>query len=321
MAFNVTSWSRGSREFGRGEPPPRGSIEWIAVGDMWEPSPPPRSASGFSVYKVSFTDADAGDRWISEIDRSVRQARAVHKDKILSTSDEREWDALLARWRPLIFDLRAIPGSPAAMLPSAKRRFDEIMGDSKKLHDRFRKKGMSQIPVPYAGELLVVLRGTPRKLTASEMSARLAAGARCGEKLLDANTAWYSWMTSSDHVPLEGAIESAKVASAAYARSAESPTTYSPGDPVYDEFLRRLAKIWIEASGLYGIQETLRTAKAELKDDVRKMPERAFGLSLGLLAAAGLGYLGLHWLAGRRAPATVVVGVPDALSDDEDGSP
>jgi hypothetical protein len=316
MAFNITSWGRSGRGFGRGDPPPRGSIEWIAVGDMWEPAPPPRSASGFSVYKVSFTDVDAGDRWMSEIDRSVRQARAIHKDEILSAADEREWDALLAKWRPLLFDLRAIPGSPAAMLPSAKRRFDEIVNASKVLHDRFIKKGMSKVPVPYAGELVVILRGTPRKLTASEMSARLAAGARCGEKMLDANAPWYAWMISSDHVPLEKAIEAAKVASAAYARSAESPATYAAGDPAYDEFLRRLAKIWIESAGLYGIQETLRTASAELKDDVRKMPERALGLSLGLLAAAGLGYLGLHWLAGRRAPATVVVGVPDAIQDE-----
>jgi len=323
MAFNITSWGRRGRGFGRGEPPPRGSIEWIAVGDMWEPAPPPRSSSGFSVYKVSFSDADAGERWMEAVDRSVRQARSVHKDKILSAADEREWDELLARWRPLIYDLRAIPGSPAAMLPSAKRRFDEIMNASKVLHDRFIKKGMSKVPVPYAGELLVILRNTPKRLTAAEMSARLAAGARCGEKMLDANTAWYSWMVSRDHVPLERAIESAKVASATYARSAGSPATYSSGDPAYDEFLRRLAKIWVEAAGLYGIEETLKTASAELKDDVRKMPERAAGISLFVLALAGLGYLGLTWLARPRAASSppTPVGVPDAYPDHEGEGP
>lgn len=42
MAFNITSWSRRGRDFARGAPPPRGSIEYVAVGDMWMPEPPRR---------------------------------------------------------------------------------------------------------------------------------------------------------------------------------------------------------------------------------------------------------------------------------------
>jgi hypothetical protein len=46
MAFNLTSWSKRGRDFGRGEPPPRGSIEYAGVGDMWLPEPPrPRPAA------------------------------------------------------------------------------------------------------------------------------------------------------------------------------------------------------------------------------------------------------------------------------------
>lgn len=44
MAFNITSWSRRGRDFARGEPPPRGSIEYVGVGDMWQAAPPPRRA-------------------------------------------------------------------------------------------------------------------------------------------------------------------------------------------------------------------------------------------------------------------------------------
>jgi hypothetical protein len=42
MAFNLTSWSRRGRDFARGDPPPRGSIEYVGVGDMWMPEPPRR---------------------------------------------------------------------------------------------------------------------------------------------------------------------------------------------------------------------------------------------------------------------------------------
>jgi hypothetical protein len=42
MAFNITSWSQKGRDFGRGSPPPRGSIEYVGVGDMWQPDPKPQ---------------------------------------------------------------------------------------------------------------------------------------------------------------------------------------------------------------------------------------------------------------------------------------
>jgi hypothetical protein len=40
MAFNLTSLSKTRRNFARGEPPPRGSLEYVGVGDMFAPSPP-----------------------------------------------------------------------------------------------------------------------------------------------------------------------------------------------------------------------------------------------------------------------------------------
>jgi hypothetical protein len=50
MAFNITTWSRKGRDYGRGAPPPRGSIEYAGVGDMFMPTPPtaraPQTAQG-----------------------------------------------------------------------------------------------------------------------------------------------------------------------------------------------------------------------------------------------------------------------------------
>ena len=46
MSFNILSWCQKGRDFGRGSPPPRGSIEYVAVGDMWDPEPP-RSPAPF----------------------------------------------------------------------------------------------------------------------------------------------------------------------------------------------------------------------------------------------------------------------------------
>jgi len=76
MAFNLTSWSRRGRNYGRGEPPPRGSIEWIAVGDMWEPDPPsmkPPSMGNVPPPKkvdenvAAYTEMDAADRWMKTV--------------------------------------------------------------------------------------------------------------------------------------------------------------------------------------------------------------------------------------------------------------
>jgi len=184
------------------------------------------------------------------------------------------------------------------------------------MHDTFAKKGMSAVPVPYAGELLLLLRTMPKKLTAAEMSAKLAAGAKCGERMLDDRAPWWSWIVSRDHLPLKRAMEDAKEASYIYGRSRLSSASYSPGDPAYDEFLRRLTKIWIEAAGLYGIRQTADTARAKLKDDVREMPSLAASYTLWLLAAAGVGYLGISWLGKSRSKITVAV--PDAYPEKDE---
>jgi hypothetical protein len=313
-----------ARNFARGAPPPPGSIEYVAVGDMWDPEiaarkfRAARSQSGFQVYEISFTDLDAAENYVAAIDRSVKQARRVHGDQILSRQDERDWDELATRFRTFAADMHLTPGSPAMMQKENKRMFDELVGNAHRLAEGFAGKGMSPVPVPYAGELLLLLRSMPKQMTAADMQAKLLAGAKCGDRMLDENTTWWNWISGRDHLPLKRAVAAARTAADLYGRSRVAPTKYRPGSPVYDEFLRRLTRIWIEAAGLYGIRTTGDTARAELKDDVRKMPETATAYLLGLLALAGVGYLGAGWL--KRQARPTVVGVPDAYPEDLDES-
>lgn len=306
-----------ARDFSRGSPPPPGSLEYLAVGDMFYPDVAARkagrarSSSGFQVYEISFSDLDAAQNYVDAVDRSVKQARRVHGDKFLSRDDERSWDAFVSRWRPFAADMMLAPGSPSMMLKQNKRTFDALVKEARDLAQKFTRQGMDVVPVPYAGELLLLLRKMPKKLTAAEMRGKLLAGAKCGDRMLDENTTWFEWVASRDHVPLRDSVKAAQEAADIYGRSRTSRATYSPGDPAYDEFLRRLTRIWIEAAGLYGIAQTQRAAGAELKDDLRKRGHFAGTAVLGLLALAGVTYLGTKWLSGS-SKKEVTVGVPDA---------
>ena len=311
-----------TRNFARGAPPPPGSIEYLAVGDMWDPKIAAKkfrggkSSSGFQIYEISFTDLDAAENYVAAIDRSVKQARRVHGDEILSRQDEQNWDTLATTFRTFAADMHMTPGNPAMMQTENKKTFDSLVTQAHRLAEGFSKKGMNPVPVPYAGELLLLLRSMPKQMTASEMQAKLLAGAKCGDRMLDENTTWWNWITSRDYLPLKEAIASARTAADLYGRSRNVRTKYSPGSPVYDEFLRRLTKIWIEAAGLYGIRTTRDTARAELRDDVRKMPKKAASYLMVLLALAGVTGLGAGWL--MRSHKQTVVGVPDAYPEEFD---
>lgn len=308
------------RDFSRGSPPPPGSLEYLAVGDMYYPEVAARKMRaarakiGFDVrvYEISFGDLDAAQNFVDAVDRGVKQARKIHGDAVLSRDDERSWDALVARWRPFAADMRLVPGSPSMMLKENKRTFDQMVGEAHRLEAAFAAKGMSPVPIPYAGELLLILRQMPKQLTAAEMKAKLLAGAKCGDRLLDESAPWWHRALSRDHLPLRRAVEDARRAADIYGRSRASREKYSPGSPAYDEFLRRLTRIWIEASGLYGIKSVRETAGATLKDDVRHMPASAGAYLLGLMAMAGVAYLGSKWVGGGRTTSTSVA-VPDAF--------
>lgn len=310
MASNSSRF-QGGRSFSRGDPPPRGSVEWAGVPDMFYPAD---DGSGFDVYEISFTELDAADRWVKALDRGVVAARRSRGDAVLTAADAHDWESFLARWRPFYGDM-TLPGHFNAMLKSNKKQFDDLLEESHRLGDRFAKKGMSAVPVPYMGELLQLLRQVPKKLTAAEMRAKLEAGARCGEKMLDENFSWVRWAVTRDYAGLKTAVRDARAAAATYARSRASAATYSPGDPAYDEFLRRLTKIWVEAAGLYGVTETRGSAASEAADEGAKGGKWATSSILWLLGLAGVSYLGYRWVSSR--PREVRLAVPDAYQEEE----
>ena len=312
MGFNIPLFKTMGRGWGRGSPPPRGSIEWAGVADMWEPDPP-RSSSGFQVFEIGFTELDAADRWMKRMEDNINYAIRLHGNKILNDADLGEWDALMLRWVPFRLKLTSPLRSPLNLqmwLKDNKITLDKLLNESKAMHDRFAKKGMSMVPMPYMGELVLLLRQMPKKLTAAQMQTKLEAGIECGEKLLDEDTAWWQWRKRDDTKGLVAAIANAKAASGIFAKSKRTSENYHPGDPAYDEFIRRLTKIWIEAAGLYGIIETEKTAAAEGLDAGRKAAQKEESGLWKLLLLAGAGYLGIRWLT--RDKTTVVVGVPDA---------
>jgi hypothetical protein len=300
------------RDWARGEPPPRGSIEWVGVADMFEPEPP--SSSGFQVFELGFTELDAADRWIAQLGNNLLYTRQIHGDEIVTKADETEWEAFLSRWKPFRAKLTSAlksPGWVQMWLKKNKIQFDSLLNESKALHDKFVSKGMPMVPVPYMGELVILLRTMPKQMKASEMRAKLEAGIKCGNKMLDQNTAWWQWRKRSDTKNLTLAISNARAAANLFSQS-RSNETYGPGSPLYDEFLRRLTKIYIEAAGLYGIVETRQTAAAEALDEGRQAAHTLPGHFMWWVIAAGAGYAGILWFT-RSKPTQITVQVPDAF--------
>ena len=314
MAFNITRFKKMGRDWARGAPPPRGSIEYVGVGDMFmEEQPKLSSSSGFQVFEIGFTELGAADRWMQRLHDNIRYTRQVHGDRILTQADVDEWDSLMSRWNPFREKLTSAIKSPAWIqmwLKDNKVEFDRLLNQSKSMHDRFSARGMPMVPVPYMGELVLLLRKMPKKMSASDMRSKLEAGIKCGDKMLDQNTTWWQWRKRDDSRGLVRAIDDAKTASQLFARSKTSET-YEPGSPVYDEFLRRLTRIYIEAAGLYGIVETKKAAVDEGMDKGREGGKKAINHMLWLLVSAGVGYLGLRWIS-RPSPVRITVKVPDA---------
>ena len=252
MGFNVTRFKKMGRDWARGTPPPRGSIEYAGVGDMFMAEVPVKSTSGFQVFEIGFTELDAADRWMKRLEDNIRYARQIHGNKILVQADVDEWNALMSQWVPFREKLTSATRSPAWIqmwLRDNKAEFNRMLNLSKKMHDRFAVKGMPMVPIPYMGELVLMLRKMPKLMRTPDMKAKLEAGIKCGDKMLDQATAWWQWRKRDDSRGLARAIEDAKAASSLFARS-RSSDIYEPGSPVYDEFLRRLTKIYIEAADL-----------------------------------------------------------------------
>jgi hypothetical protein len=308
-----------------------------APGDVDELKIPQKT--GFYLYEISHSDWDAATRWMANLAENVAYTRKVHGEKVLTTTEALKFNDLWRRW--LLFGNKieevkrelkdeslasrvlsaTIPGlwpsrllyataqgSLALMSAENKRELDKLLKEAWELYKRFRLMGLSQVAIPYMGDLVIILRTLPREMTLSDMVTRLRDGASVGERLVDSNTAWWQWRKRDETKGVRRAVAEARkladeIEAVAKTRPGQGPR--DQGAPIYAHFVRVLAKIYVEAAGLYGVEETKRTATAEFKDDAAKIPEK-FGFSLlGLLAAVGVGYVGLRWVTGSRTTYVV----------------
>jgi hypothetical protein len=326
--------------------------------------------TGPHLYEVSRSDWDAAVRWVGNLAENVRYTRQVHGDKVLTGDDVKAWTDFWRRWllfgnkmeaskaelrdeslaskvlaftSPLLWASRKLyitaKGALALMSKENKRELDGLLHEAWQLYRRLRNAGMSQVAIPYMGELVAILRSHPRNSSLSDMTQGLRDAAAAGERLLDENTAWWQWRVRDDSRGLARAVEAAKKSAQDFAelaraskhvqrseqvrareilleilhrqeeRSAARPgvdlVPPSPAAAVYDEFARIASKVFVEAAGLYGIEETRRTTRAELRDDLSNVPGRAASTLGWLLAAAGVGYLGLRWLTSNKKTTVV----------------
>jgi hypothetical protein len=184
------------------------------------------------------------------------------------------------------------------MSDDTKQAYDSLLSESLGLYRHFRTKGLSQVAIPYMGDLVVMLRTLPPELTLRQMVVRLREAARAGDRLLDENTAWWQWKRRSDSGPLVRSVLAARTLADTFERTTSDKLQQGPrekGSFAYDLFLQAATRIPIEAAGLYGIEETTRTATAEAKDEALKQSSKIkFDLTMaGILA--GLGYVGYRW--------------------------
>lgn len=336
MGFSLFRLRKSGRDWSRGDPPPRGSIEYVGVGDMFDAPPP--SSSG-SLWVVSATEVEAANRWNDTLARSVDYARQVHGDRILSAEDAGEFTTYYKRWKK--FAARVTTWSLVERAKEENKRvFESLLAESKRLRDVFVRKGMPVIPVPYATELVLLLRRMPGRLTPPEMAEKLSTAARWGEEMIKSSKTTGEWVQRSgmyaagasllgpagllvahflptswtaDRSGLQAAVDDARKTARYFGKATDASVPYARGEPVYDEFLKRVAKVYVEAAGLYGFQEAQRAAVAEAVDVGTRQLDRGASV-LWLLTLAGVSYLGVRCLEFfKREEQPVAVEVPDAV--------
>jgi hypothetical protein len=316
------------------------------------------------LQKISNTDWDAAKKWVANLAENVAYTRKVHGQKVLTDEEMVRWTAFWKRWlvfankldvvkktlqaddslaakalivtSPVLWSARLLGatllGTMALMSTENKTELDGLLHEAWGLYSRFRLLGMSQVAVPYMGDLVVILRTLPKNPKLVDMAQSLQAAAKTGSRLIDENTAWWEWKVRPETKGLRNAIAEAGQLAAdilsitastdpnaglpamaegrqrlvqLLTKNANVVLGLTPGQALKQLFSRAVSKIYIEAAGLYGIQETKATAKAETFDEARKGPEKATS-SLGwVLAAIGVGYLGIRLLT--RDKTTIIV--------------
>lgn len=330
MGFSLFRWRNSGRDWSRGEPPPRGSVEYCGVPDAFQPPPkqtsprlPTRSEMGGKIWEITAAEIDAANRFTDTIARSVDYARQVHGDSVLTAKDASSYTDFYKRWKKFAARVSAWSLVERAK-ESNKKIFEALLQEANRMRDRFVTQGMPIVPVPYMADLVLMLRRLPQTLTPKEMASRLVTACRWGIAMVEASrttaekvravgtlavlgpagllfTDLFESSQDRDRRGLVKAIEDAQHAASLLSKSADASTSYSKGDPVYDEFVRRATRIYIEAAGLFGIQATKTTATSEAIDAGAKQIERGSSGLLWLLGIAGVSYLGARWLESRKS--------------------
>ena len=198
---------------------PEGNVPELKIPDK----------TGPHLYEIGNSDWDAAVRWVNNLATNVDYTRKVHGEAVLSPAEVAKWTDFWRRWllfgrkvetvktqmrdeglaakvlsvtSPLLWASRRLyataQGSLALMSTENKRELDRLLHEAWGLYQEFRRLGMSQVAVPYMGDLVVLLRTLPAEVTLPEMVARLRAAAQVGARLLDQNTAWWQWRKRDD---------------------------------------------------------------------------------------------------------------------------
>jgi hypothetical protein len=298
--------------------------------DNWRPNDPGLRDAAPRIYEVSNSDWEAAQRWVANLSSNIKFASGARGDKGLPSSEVSRWDACWKKW--LLFSgklaaaqktlkdeavaakilaatnpadwpsrtlHRTAQGSLALMSTEQKRELDTLVNEAKGLYDRFRLLGLGHVAMPYAGELAALLRSLPGELSLVDMAKRLRDAERAGLRLLDPRTVWWTWRTAADVQSLRGAIADAEALATKIEEVAKTPAgqgTRDASTPVYQYFVRSIAKIYVAASDLYGIAEPGESSEA-------RRPEGAVLSIAWLAAAAGAGYIGWKWLLDKTKTA------------------
>jgi hypothetical protein len=297
--------------------------------DNWRPNDPGLRESAPRIYDVSSSDWEAAQRWVANLSSNIKFASAARGDKALPSNEVSRWDACWKKWllfsskmataqkslkdeavaakilastNPADWPSRALhktaQGSLALMTTEQKREFDALVNEAKGLYDRFRLLGLGHVAMPYAGELAALLRSLPGELSLVAMAKLLHDAERAGLRLLDTRTVWWQWRTAADAQSLRGTIADAKALATKIEEVSKTPSGQGmrdAGTPVYQYFVRSIAKIYVAASDLYGVAEPKGASEAP-------RPEGAVLSVAWLAAAAGAGYFGWKWLLDKTKP-------------------
>jgi hypothetical protein len=305
--------------------PPLGSYEYDFIRGLPPTLPPKykrrtRKSDAARIYdslgsieNVSATDFDAASRWMNNLAEQVAYTTKTHKDA-LDEHDLATWSSLWKRWlllssrvktdsekAPSTFNLPALyPSmrlSRGVMSDTTKREYDKLLSEAMGLYRAFRRKGLSQVAIPYMGDMVVMLRTLPSELTLTQMVTRMREAARGGDRLLDENTAWWQWRRRSDTSGLRRAISAALDLSDKFEKSSKLKGQGGPREKesfAYDLFLQAVTRIPIEAAQLYGIEEAPTGVEANTQG-ARPVAHNVKADLVTIAIAAVLGYIGYKW--------------------------